>query len=102
MNDFKKRAFFFFLYLQNDTGSFRAKLLHAHIHFLCQNITIQWLRFTHSSTTIELVPQGNFHCRAIPLPLHEKHCIATSLLGKMSCRTNHINQQLAMSINMQN
>lgn len=58
----------------------------------------------HSPATIELM-QGNFHCTAIPLPLHNKHCIALSSLAKMllmSCHANHINQQLFGWLNMQN
>lgn len=58
----------------------------------------------HSPATIELM-QGNFHCTAIPLPLHNKHCIALSSLAKSIsnclggsiCRTDAINIPLILT-----
>lgn len=100
-NDLKK--FFFSIYKMTQAVAELSCFMHIY-NYLAKTLHSSGCCDLHSPATIELM-QGNFHCTAIPLPLHNKHCIALSSLAKMllmSCHANHINQQLFGWLNMQN
>lgn len=102
-SDLKKFFFFFSIYKMTQAVAELSYFMHIY-NYLAKTLHCSGCCDLHSPATIELM-QGNFHCTAIPLPLHNKHCIALSSLAKMllmSCHANHINQQLVGWLNMQN